>query len=276
MSDYGQKLQDTCVQFLAQARLGCLISPYYAIISRFPASMPPHQGHSMLRYAFLATIGLLATVGALSAQTAPAESPSSSSPATEAPNSPEPMEDAQIGDHWTYEVRDDITGEVKSTITTTVTDVSASEIGIRNAQLGNANSGYQTFDHSWNVTNNGIWRYRPNDGTGIRLPLAVGNSWSFKSTDVSSTAGVSGKRSGTSKVVAKESVTTPAGTFDTFKIETSFEIKNANDPTKKYQFVQQTWYAPLIDHWVKRSSQSRSEGRVRDKGTVELVEYGRR
>jgi hypothetical protein len=231
----------------------------------------------MFRSAFLATISLLATDCVLHAQTVPAESPpAASSSGTETANGPEPMEEVQTGDHWTYEIRDEITGEVKSTVTNTVTDVSASEIGTRTTQLGNGNFGYQTFDRSWNVTNNGTWRYTPNDGTGIRLPLAVGKSWSFKSTDVNSTAGVSGKRSGTSKVVAKESVTTRAGTFDTFKIETSFEIQNANDPTKKYQFVQQTWYAPLIDHWVKRSSQSRSEGRVRDKSTVELVEYGRR
>jgi hypothetical protein len=231
----------------------------------------------MFRSAFLATIGLLATDCVLHAQTVPAESPpAASSSATETANSPEPMEEVQIGDHWTYEIRDEITGEVKSIVTNTVTDISASEIGTRTTQLGNGNFGYLTFDRSWNVTNNGTWRYTPNDGTGIRLPLAVGKSWSFKSTDVNSSAGVSGKRSGTSKVTAKESVTTRAGTFDTFKIETSFEIQNANDPTKKYQFVQQTWYAPLIDHWVKRSSQSRSEGRVRDKSIVELVEYGRR
>jgi hypothetical protein len=231
----------------------------------------------MFRSAFLATIGLLATACALHAQTAPTESPPAASSSTaETPDSAEPMEDAQTGDHWTYEVRDEITGDVKSTITNTVTDVSASEIGTRATQLGNGNFGYQTFDRSWNVTNNGTWRYTPNDGTGIRLPLAVGKSWPFKSTDVNSTAGASWKRSGTSRVVAKESVTTRAGTFDTFKIETSFETQNANDPTKKYQFLQQTWYAPLIDHWVKRSSQSRSEGRVRDKSTAELVEYGRR
>jgi len=231
----------------------------------------------MLRYAFLATIGLLATAGGLSAQTAPAQSPpAASSPAVESANSPEPMEDAQPGDHWTYEIRDEITGEVKSTITNTVTDVSASEISTRIAQLGNSNSGYQTFDRSWNLTNNGVWRSTPNDGTGIRAPLAVGKTWSFKSTDVNSTAGFSTKRSGTSKVVAQESVTTRAGTFDTFKIETSFQLQSTNDPTKKFQIVQQTWYAPVIDHWVKRSFLSRSDGRVREKSTVELVEYGRR
>ena len=185
------------------------------------------------------------------------------------------MEDAQTGDHWTYELRDDITGEVKSTITNTVTDVSGSEITTRIAQLGNSNTGYQTFDRSWNLANNGIWRYTPSDGTGIRPPLAVGKTWSFKSTDLYSTAGVSSKRSGTAKVVAQESVTTRAGTFDTFKIETSLQVQNANDPTKKSQAVLQIWYAPAIDHWVKRSVVTRSEGRVHDKSTIELVEYGR-
>jgi hypothetical protein len=124
----------------------------------------------MLRSAFLATIGLFATAGSLPAQTPPSQSlPAASTPAVEAPNSSEPMEDVQTGDHWTYEFRDDITGDVKSTITNTVTDVSDSEISTRTAVLGNPNSGYQTFDRSWNVINNsGIWRYTPNDGTGGR------------------------------------------------------------------------------------------------------------
>jgi hypothetical protein len=222
-------------------------------------------------------ISLLAASGSLSAQTTPNGSPpASASPAIEAPNGPEPMEDPQTGDHWTYELRDDITGDIKSTITNTVTDVSGSEISTRSAQLGNSNAGYQTFDRSWNLITNGIWRFTPNDGTGIRAPLAVGKAWSFKATDFNSTAGVSWKRSGTAKVVAQENVTTRAGTFDTFKIETSLQLQNANDPTKKVQAVQQVWYAPLIDHWVKRSALSRSEGRVREKSTIELVEYGRR
>jgi len=231
----------------------------------------------MLRCTTLAVIGLLSTVNFTFAQPAPnGSSPPASSPTVESSNTPEPMEDAQTGDHWTYELRDEITGDVKSTITNTVTDVSATEIGVRVAALGNSSSGFQNFDRSWNLTNNGTWRYTPNDGTGIRPPLAVGKTWSFKSTDLNSTAGISWKRSGTAKVVAQENVTTTAGTFDTFKIETSFQIQNANDPTKKIQAMQQTWYAPVIDHWVKRTFVSRSDGRVRDKSTIELVEYGRR
>jgi hypothetical protein len=231
----------------------------------------------MLRRASLAVIGLIATTGSLPAQTSPTASPpETSAPAVDTPNGMEPMADPQTGDHWTYELRDDITGELKSTITNTVTDVSSTGIDVRIARLGNSNAGYQTFDHSWNMTNNGIWRYTPNDGTGVRTPLAVGKSWSFKSNDLNSTAGISWKRSGTSKVVAQESVTTRAGTFDTFKIQTTLQVQNANDPTKKLDLVQQVWYSPAIDHWVKRSAVSRSEGSVRDKSTLELVEYGRR
>lgn len=77
-------------------------------------------------------------------------------------------------------------------------------------------------------------------------------------------------------MIGQESTTTRAGTFDTFKIETSIQVQNANDPTKKLQAVQETWYAPAIDHWVKRTYVSRLDGRVRDKSTTELVEYGRR
>jgi len=232
----------------------------------------------MLRCTTLATISLLATVSLLSAQTAPSESspPTSSPPAVESPSTVEPMEDARPGDHWTYELRDDISGEVKSTITNTVTDVSDSEISTRSALLGSPNFGYQTFDRSWYLINNGIWRYTPNDGTGIRAPLAVGKTWSFKSTDLNSTAGISWKRAGTTKVVAQESVTTRAGTFGTFKLESSSQIQNANDPTKKFQAVLQIWYAPAINHWVKRSFVQRSDGRVRERNTIELVEYGRR
>jgi len=107
------------------------------------APMPQHQRYFMLRCAFLATIGLLATTSLLPAQTPHADAPpAASSPAVETPASPEPMEDARLGDHWTYELRDDITGEVKSTITNTVTDASDSEISTRSALLGNSNFGY--------------------------------------------------------------------------------------------------------------------------------------
>lgn len=228
----------------------------------------------MLGRSVLATFGLLALVDPVTAQTTQSAAPPASS--TESTSPQASMEEPQVGDNWTYEVRDQITGELKSTITNTVTDVSTKEIGIRLAILGKPNFGYLTFDRSWNLLDNGVWRYAPNDGTGIQSPLAVGKTWSFKSTDSNRAGGFSWKRAGTSKVTAKESVTTQAGTFEAFKIETSLKTQSANDPTRKSQFEQQTWYVPEIDHWVKRTFILRSDGKVRENTSTELVEFGRR
>jgi len=224
----------------------------------------------MLRCCVMATIGLLVSMSVLHAQTPPSPPPAAEARSVEA------MEEPQVGDHWTYEMRDEITGDLKSTTTHTITDVSATEISIRFEILGKPGFGYQTYDRSWDIINNGTWRFTPNDGSGVRTPLAVGKSWSFKANDSNSTAGVSLKRTGTSKVTAKESITTRAGTFEAYKIETSIEMRNTNDPTKKFQTEQQVWYVPEINHWVKRTYVSRSYGRVRERGALEMIEYGRR
>jgi uncharacterized protein DUF3108 len=224
----------------------------------------------MFRCSFLAAVGLLLSASALTAQ-----SPNSPpTPAASDPAAPEKMEEVQVGDHWTYEFRDNISGDVKSVLTDTVTDLTDSQIGISITRAGNTSSGYQTYDRSWNLIKSGVHRYSPSDGTGIQAQLATGKAWSIKSNDVN--GGFTAKRSVTSKVIAQESVTTPAGTFDTFKIETSIQLQNSNNATDKAQAVIQTWYAPTIDHWVKRDTITRSDGRVRANHTVELVEYGRR
>jgi hypothetical protein len=225
----------------------------------------------MLRRCLLATIGLLAFACAANAQAA-GQPPAPAAQAT----SQETMEEPEVGDHWTYEVRDEITGDLKSTITHTITDISPTEIGIRLAVLGKSDVGYQSYDRSWDMITNGVWRSTPNDGMGIRAPLAIGKTWAVKATDFNSTSGVSLKRTGTAKVTAQESLTTRAGTFETYKIEIAIEARNSNDTTKKYLSEQQIWYAPSINHWVKRANINRSDGRVRDRSMAELVECGRR
>jgi hypothetical protein len=230
-----------------------------------------HQESIVLSRNVLIATALFASTHLASAQTATETTPVPA--ATSAASGPEIMEDPQTGDHWTYEVRDDISGNLKTTVVQTVTDVSASNIGIRLTFPDNSNTGYLTFDRSWNVRNNATWRYAPGDGTGISAPLTIGKTWPIKSNDTNVSANATFRRAGTT---AKESVTTTAGTFDTFKIETSIQTVNIKDPSRKIQLLQTTWYAPDIDHWIKRSSETRIDGQVRDKSTMELVEYGRR
>lgn len=227
----------------------------------------------ILRVAFVAGASLLLAPSLLHAQTTPGGAPAEddATPVT-------PMEDPQLGDHWTYESRDEITGQVKPAFVQAITDTTAAAVSLRVTSLDNTNSNanYLTFDRSWNLTSSGSWRYTPHDGSGIRAPLVVGKSWPIKSSDINSTSGITLKRSGTAKVLAQEKVTTKAGTFDTFKIETSFQVQSPNDPTRKGQVVQETWFAPAINHWVRRTYESRLDGRVREKNSAELIDYGRR
>ena len=186
------------------------------------------------------------------------------------------MEQPLLGDHWTYEVHDEITGNLKFTTTNLITDVTNTDISIRTENLGVPGVGFLVYDRNWNLKSSPTWKYSPNDGTGIRLPAKAGTTWKFQSNDLYAQRGISFQRTGSSKIVAEESVTTAAGTFNTFKIETSINARNANDPTKKFEFAMTTWYAPRIDHWVKRISKTLSEGHVSENTSYELGEYGRR
>jgi hypothetical protein len=186
------------------------------------------------------------------------------------------MEEPQPGDHWTYEARDEITGKVTATRENTVTEVTPTEISVRHKTLGTNNEGLSVYDRSWNVVENQPWRYSPHDGTGIQSPLAVGKIWPVRTNNINGTNGNVWRRSGISKVVGQESVTTRAGTFDTFKIETTFTGSNVNNPTQKNEVTSLTWYAPAIDHWVKRTFVSRANKHLQTNNVFELVEYGRR
>jgi uncharacterized protein involved in copper resistance len=131
------------------------------------------------------------------------------------------------------------------------------------------------FDRNWNRIDDGIWKFRPSDGAGVQTPLQVGKEWRFenKSTHANGTAL---STTGQSKVVGEEKVTTSAGTFDTFKIETRMRHVNANDQTKASTVNATLWYAPTVNRWVRRTNETRIEGRVRDSHTEELVDYSRK
>jgi len=219
---------------------------------------------------------LLAWIAAAWAQSPPpGDRPASSQPAA-APDSTESMDPPMVGDHWTYDVRDEITGELKNAVTHTVSDVTPTEIAVRVQNPAFGAAGVLIYDRSWNLKSSPDWSFSPSDGTGITTPLAVGSSWKFQNDFIRRRYGFTFKNVGTSKVVGTERVTTDAGTFEALKIETSINGRNANDATKRFEQTMTTWYVPSIDHWIKRTEKSAFNGRVQENVSWELVEYGRR
>ncbi len=222
---------------------------------------------------FLAT----PSAGALAQSALPKDETPPPQPAATAPDAGESMDPPMVGDHWTYEVRDEISGELKNTLTTTITDLTAADIAVRlQNQAYSQGPTVFIYDRSWNLKNSPTWRFSPNDGTGIKLPLAVGTTWKFRDDQIRTGYGTTFKNVGTSKVAGTESITTDAGTFEALKIETSINGHNANDSTKRFEFTAVTWYVPSIDHWVKRTVKSAFNGNVNENDSLQLVEYGRR
>jgi hypothetical protein len=180
------------------------------------------------------------------------------------------------GDRWVYELKDEISGDLKSTTTVVVIDVSEKEINTRVSVRGAARPLQFVFDRDWNRIDDSIWKYRPSDGTGIRPPLQVGQDWRFENKATHFQNGTALSTSGQSKVVGEEQVTTAAGTFDAFKIETTMRLVNSNDQTKAAMVTSSWWYAPSINRWVRKTYTVKIEGRLRDSHTEELVEYSRK
>lgn len=186
------------------------------------------------------------------------------------------MEEPLPGDFWTYEVRDEITGKISSVRTNVISEVTPTEISVSVHVAGKDDVGLNVYDRSWNLTSALPWKYQPNNGEGFHSPLKLGESWSFEGHNVNSETGKIVKRSGRSSVTRQEAVTTKAGTFDTFKIERTVSLHPTNDPTLKQEITVQTWYAPAIDHWVRRVFVSRTNKHLVVSETAELVDYGRK
>ena len=224
----------------------------------------------MHRYLLTGMICLLAgSVHAQGANDAPASVPAPAKPVIS-------MEEPLPGDFWTYELRDEISGSVKAVRNNMVTEVTTTEISVRFNIQGKPEEGLTVYDRSWNLKSAAPWKYTPHDGSGIQSPLKAGASWKSEGDDINNSNGNIWKRSGRSKVVGQETVTTKAGTFETIKIETIVNRRPTNDPTRKMEIIQQTWYAPAIDHWVKRTQIGRGNGNLIFNNTLELVEYGRK
>ena len=183
-----------------------------------------------------------------------------------------PSGEVQVGDAWVYDSKDGITGLPLSTYTSLVAEISATEIVTNAIFKGNNNRALVVFDHDWNrlVTNN--QKFNPNDGHGVRWPLAVGKEWRASYTTSNTQTGANTKVSSLAKVVAQETVTTPAGTFETFKIDRQLKEYSIADPSRYRDMQVIMWFSPQINHWVRRTSVVKQEKRTISNTSDELVQ----
>jgi hypothetical protein len=186
------------------------------------------------------------------------------------------MHQVAVGDHWTYQITDEIAGKITGTRSIIVTELSKKEITARFEVAKTGRSGIIIYDLAWDELSNGTFRYSPNDGTGVRLPLTVGTQWKFATDSVNSDSGATFKRVGNARISGMEKVTTKAGSFDAFVVETTFTSRNTRNPARNSEVSLKTWFSPEINHWVKRNSIVRERGHLIRNNTIELTEFGRK
>jgi hypothetical protein len=180
------------------------------------------------------------------------------------------------GDRWLYDITDEITGDLKYTTSVVVIDVSDMEINTRVTTRGIERPRQVVFDRGWSRIDDEVWKFAPSDGSGIRMPLEVGKEWRFDNNGKNLLHGFTWRTTGQSKVTAQEKVTTSAGTFETFKIETVMRHVSSTDATKSATVTNTLWYAPTVNRWVRKVYRLEREGRVRESQTEELSDYSRK
>jgi hypothetical protein len=201
--------------------------------------------------------------------------------------------DVKKGDQWTYEYRDELTGEIKYTVSYVVSDLTDDEIDVRfksKATSSNAEiTVLETYDRWWRKTEAPKYTFKKSlESTGIPDNLTVGKEWSYDYEAHSVDSPVNFKWAGHGEVVAWEKVTLPSGkAFDAYKIEyheatthaasNQIQIVSAATPgERKSETTIVEWYAPSVNRFVKRSYESRQNGKMMDSGSEVLTAYSRR
>jgi len=182
----------------------------------------------------------------------------------------------QVGDHWTIDTRDELTGSPTDTFVRLVTQVSPNEIIVRSSVRGKGGFSLIVFDHSWNRIEDPQTKWKPNDGQGIQVPLVVGKEWRTELESRNTQAGGGWKGTVASKVTDQAKIMTAAGMFDAFRIEERVRDVNSADPSRYQEVESVNWYAPQVNFWVRRIITTFSQKRVSSKISAELVDFGRK
>jgi hypothetical protein len=181
----------------------------------------------------------------------------------------------RVGDRWSYDIKDEATGDLRHAVTVVLIDINDKEITTRATIKGKDRSQTMVFDPDWGRIDDGRWKLRPS-GIGIKMPLEVGKEWRSDANAMHLQSGVAYRASGVAKVMGEEQIATAAGTFDTYRIETTVRLVNTRDQTKSSTWTFVFWYAATVNRWVKRKTEARYEGRLRDSYVEELTEYSRK
>jgi hypothetical protein len=182
-----------------------------------------------------------------------------------------------VGDSWTYDVRDGVTGDARETIVFEVTRIADGNIETRvsqsKRQTGAETTNIEVFDARWRLKDNGKVIFQPYSGlVGAPEDLQIGKSWPINFHAARKGAALTQAIAGVGKLEAWERVTLPNGVaYDAFKIDLRTALTLPNGRKRESHSVQ--WFAPAVNRVVKRIDENRENGKLRDASEQTLRAY---
>ena len=190
--------------------------------------------------------------------------------------------DVKPGDRWTYKVYDDITGDLKFTAVSVLTEAAEGTFTTQTSVtqpngIAPIGGSVVVFDNNWDLIEDGIWKRNPADtSVGVKLPLQVGNQWKGTFDAVRQNPEQHFAIKSSSSVAAWEHVKLRFGLqYDAFRIE-SISHGGPIGVTMDVQTKVTSWYAPQVNHYVKRITEARVNGHLSARTIEYLAGYTRR
>lgn len=177
-----------------------------------------------------------------------------------------PVPQISKGEAWKYRSGYQYTYELDFMIT--VVDVTADVISVKAEDTRKMHHGQVfAFTREWNEGRSAALAPRY-----VAFPLKAGATW--RQYVQTNSQGRYGKSLIKGRVLGRERVTVPAGTFDAYKIVVTREESEDGPGNAAIQTATiTTWYVPEVKRHVRRDTSNWRNGRERDHRIEELMEY---
>lgn len=182
-----------------------------------------------------------------------------------------PAPDVHVGDSWTFRIIDGFTKDITGIASHRVVEVTPDEINVLVEWKDRPIRSLWVFDHQWRLKDDSVRRFEPYR-PDYQFPMGVGVQWEKEFHSMIFKTGAAFSEFVRAKVVGKESVTVPAGSFEAYRIEIINEARStaADGSISKTELT--IWYSPDVKRFVKQEIRVIANGRVRNKTMVELTE----
>lgn len=157
----------------------------------------------------------------------------------------------RVGEEWKFAYTNDLDPSKNKTYVQRVASVGPE--GVRLSVPSSGGPRFVDLDRNGNFVRSAVESFAPSAET-LRFPLFVGKSWDAEYTYTSGDWTSHCDRE--SKVVAAERVSTPAGDFDAFRIESRTGYSGAAVASGAGRSYSVDWYAPAAGRVVKQDFES--------------------